>query len=70
LAAIVSVTLPSPVPLVGAIVIQEAPDVAVHAQPAVVVTLTVDVLAVAATDAVVGATVKLQGAAACVTVTV
>jgi hypothetical protein len=43
LAAIVKVTLPPPLPLAGDRVIHVALDVAVHAQPAVVVTVTVAV---------------------------
>jgi len=50
LAAIVNVALPLPEPLVGAAVIQDAPEEVVHAQPEAVVTDTVTVPPAAATD--------------------
>jgi hypothetical protein len=68
LAATVSCTVPLPDPLVGATVTQLAPDVAVHPHPVVVVTVTLAVPPPAATDALVGDTVKAH-VPACVTVT-
>ena len=59
-----------PVPLAGETVTQLAPDDAVHAQPVVVVTLTVVVPAAFPTDGLSGDTVNVHGAAAWVTVTV
>jgi hypothetical protein len=69
LAETLTVREPLPVRPASDTVIQLSFDTAVHAQPAVVVTVTVEVEAVAVTDREVGDTVKVQGAAACVTVT-
>ncbi len=71
LAAMPKVTVPLPEPLAPAeIVSHVALLVAVHAQPATAVTATAPVLAEAATDRPVCASVEVQGAAAWVTVNV
>ena len=56
LAAIVSVVEPLPVPLLGDTVTQEAPELAVQAQPVVVVMVTVCALALLLGPALVGET--------------
>jgi hypothetical protein len=70
LAAIVSVTLPLPVPLAPvAMVIQVAVEVLVHEHAVPAVTSIVIVPPAAETVSLVGAIVNVQGAAACDTVT-
>ena len=63
--------MPLPLPLAPDVMVnQEALLVAVHAQPAVVVTVAVLDPAAATGFRVVGATLKVQAAPCCVTVTV
>jgi hypothetical protein len=57
LAAMISVTEPLPLPLVGETVTQPALDAAAHEQPAMVVTVTVALSPPAAADIVAGDTV-------------
>ena len=71
LAAIEMSTTPLPEPLAPDVIVnQDELSVAVQLQPAVVVTFTLAVLAVAAGFSEVGEAENVQGAAACVTVTV
>lgn len=67
--AAVNVTVPLPVSLAGDTVSQLAPDDAVQLQPAGALTATGTLPPPAGTDAVVGVTVNVQLAPACVTVT-
>jgi hypothetical protein len=69
-AAAVTVTVPSPLPLAGLTVIQAAELVAVQPHPVAAVTVTEEVSPAAAGEIAIGEIAKLQGAAACVTVTV
>jgi hypothetical protein len=63
--------VPLPDPLAPPVIVTHATAlVAVHAQPAAAVTATLPVDAVAATEALVGATLNVQGTPACVMVTV
>jgi hypothetical protein len=64
-------TGPESVPLAPAVIVNHDTELdAVHEQPASVVTFTVPVPAAATTEALVGATVKVQGTPVCVTVKV
>jgi len=69
-AAIVNVTDPLPLPDAGLTVIHDTLLVAVHPQPAGVVTPTEAVLAPSPTDSVIGEIANVQATPACVTVTV